>query len=145
MQNARTEVDRVVILFAKKIATRLQEPWVKNSPNRYGLGIAEGIHHVLRLECLNVAAIALGSNKVTAEQLENLVRYARTVANNQVLLLPDCDKEGETGFKDLLWKLCEAQVEARLPWSSETHPNRQPESLTQEEWNEITAGNLRRA
>jgi len=32
-----------------------------------------------------------------------------------------------------LWKLCEAKVPVRLGWSSPTHPNRQTESLTQEE------------
>jgi len=68
-----------------------------------------------------------------------LIRYTRTIANNQALLLPDCDEEGEAGFKDLLWKHCEAKVEIRLAWSSQTHPNRQPETLTLEEWQEFSS------
>ncbi|HQX53368.1 MAG TPA: hypothetical protein PLY87_29115 [Planctomycetaceae bacterium] len=49
------------------------------------------MNDVLRMRCSQVAGLGLGSNKVTTEQLEKLIRYARTVANNQVLLLPDCD------------------------------------------------------
>ena len=115
-------------------ATRLQEPWVKESLNRYGIVIVEGMNDVMRLDELKVAAVGLGSNKVTAEQLDKLTRFARQLTNNRILLMPDCDEEGEAGFKDLLWKLCEAQVQVRLGWSSRTHASRQPESITYEEW-----------
>ena len=122
-------------------ATRLQEPWVKESLNRYGLVIVEGMNDVLRMECLQVAALGLGSNRVTAEQLEKLIRFTRTVANNQVLLLPDCDEEGEAGFKDLLWKLCEHNVTVRLGITSETNngkfAGRQPEDLTDTEFQQF--------
>jgi len=99
------------------------------------------MNDVLRMECLQVAAIGLGSNKVTAEQLDKLIRYTRTVANNQALLLPDCYEEGETGFKDLLWKLCEAQVQVRLGWSSNmfkgTFQGLQPEDVSMEVWRQF--------
>ena len=121
-------------------ATRLQEPWVKESLDRYGVVIVEGMNDVMRLDELQVAAVGLGSNKVTAEQLEKLTRFARQLANNRVLLMPDCDEEGESGFKDLLWKLTETGLHVRLGWSSQTHSNRQPESLTQDEW-KLRVGN----
>jgi 5S rRNA maturation endonuclease (ribonuclease M5) len=121
-------------------ATRLQEPWVKESLNRYGLVIVEGMNDVMRLDELQVAAVGLGSNKVTTEQLEKLTRFARQLTNNRIRLLPDCDEEGESGFKDLLWKLAENQLQTRLAWSSKTNAGRQPESLTQDEW-QVLIGN----
>jgi len=108
---------------------------------RHCLVIVEGMNDVLRMECLQVAALGLGRNKVTSEQLEKLFRYTRTVANNQALLLPDCDEEGETEFKDLLWKLCEAKVQVRLGWSSNmfkgTFQGLQPEDVSIEVWRQF--------
>jgi hypothetical protein len=92
----------------------------------------------MRLDELHVAAVGLGTNKVTSEQLNKLTRFARQLTNNRILLMPDCDEEGETGFKDLLWKLCEAHVQVRLGWSSKRHANRQPESITQTEWKSLS-------
>ena len=62
----------------------------KESLKRYGLVIVEGMNDGLPIECLQVAAIGLGSNKVTAKQLDKLTRFSRQLANNQVLLLPYC-------------------------------------------------------
>jgi 5S rRNA maturation endonuclease (ribonuclease M5) len=118
-------------------ATRLQEPWVKESLNRYGLVIVEGMNDVMRLDELQVA-VGLGRNKVTAEQLDKPTRFARQIENNRILLMPDCDEEGEAGFKDLLRRLCEAQLEVRLGWSSTTQPNRQPESLDVNDWIQLS-------
>ncbi len=102
-------------------ATRIQESWVKESLNRYGLIIVEGMNDVMRLDDLQVAAVGLDSNKVTAEQLEKLTRFARQLANNRTLLMPDCNEEGESCLKDLLWKLDEAQVNVRLGPTSKSH------------------------
>ncbi|MEZ6035536.1 MAG: hypothetical protein R3C17_20765 [Planctomycetaceae bacterium] len=59
---------------------------------------------------------------------------SRQFTNHRILLMPDCDEKGETGFKDLLWKLCEAQVQVRLGITSQTAEGRfarcQPEDLT---------------
>ena len=63
---------------------------------------------------------------------------------NRALLLPDCDVEGETGFKELLWRLSEAGVVTRLAFTQNSHGGlmrgRQPEDLTEEEWRQIAAG-----
>ena len=53
----------------------------------------------------------------------------------------DCDEDGEAGFKELLWKLCDAKIDTRLGWSSKTHAARQPESLAKDEWR-LLAGDL---
>jgi len=31
--------------------------------------------------------------------------------------LPDSDEEGENGFKDLMWRLAEQDVDTKLGWS----------------------------
>ncbi|QDT64083.1 toprim domain-containing protein [Calycomorphotria hydatis] len=124
-------------------ASRLQEDYVRPSLQKYGVVVVEGMNEVLRMETLRVAAVGLGSNKATEAQIEKLTRFAHTMANNRVLLLPDCDEEGEAGFKELLWKLTEQGLHVRLGSSSTMHDGkftgRQPESFTDEEWTIIAA------
>ncbi|EMI16463.1 hypothetical protein RMSM_06621 [Rhodopirellula maiorica SM1] len=119
-------------------ADRLKEPYVQESLRKYGLAICEGQNEILRMEKLGVAAVGLGSNKATDHQIEKLVRFAKNAGGNRALLLPDCDEEGEAGFKELLWRLSEAGVQTRLGFTSNTHDGmmrgRQPEDLTDEEW-----------
>ncbi|MGB7329500.1 MAG: DNA primase [Rubripirellula sp.] len=119
-------------------ADRLQEPYVQESLRKFGVVITEGQNEVLRMENLEVAAVGLGSNKATDHQVEKLVRFAKNAGGNRALLLPDCDEEGEAGFKELLWRLSEAGVQTRLGFTSNTHDGmmrgRQPEDLTDEEW-----------
>ncbi|MCB9951426.1 MAG: toprim domain-containing protein [Planctomycetaceae bacterium] len=106
--------------------------------DKYGVVVVEGMNDVLRLEELHIAATALCSNKPTDAQVQTLAKFARQSANNKVTLFPDCDEPGEAGFKDLLWKLAEQQVEVRLGWSSTMFDGRfrgmQPEEPTDEEW-----------
>ena len=122
-------------------AKRLEEPYVSESLKRRGVVVVEGMNEVLRMETLGVAAVGLGSNKATQTQLESLVRFARQAGDNRIVLLPDCDKEGEAGFRELLWKLAELQVDVRLGCSSQMFggkfSGRQPEEFTDEEWSEI--------
>lgn len=100
--------------------------------------VVEGMNDVIRMEELQVAAIGLTSNKPTDTQIETLVRFAQQTANNRITLLPDCDEEGEAGFKTLLWKLVEHRVGVRLGISKTMldaqFANRQPESITHDEW-----------
>lgn len=120
---------------------RLEHDYVRRSLQQHGLVVVEGQNDVLRLDALEVTAVGLGSNKATTQQIVTITRHARAAANNRVLLLPDCDEEGESGFKDLLWHLNEQRLNVRLGMSSTMHDgafaNRQPEDLTQEEWREL--------
>ncbi|MEZ6055474.1 MAG: toprim domain-containing protein [Planctomycetaceae bacterium] len=122
-------------------STRLKEPYVQESLNRRGIVVVEGMNEVLRLETLGVAAIALGSNKATDTQIEKLTRFAKQAAHNRITLLPDCDEEGESAFKDLLWKLAEHQVQVRLACTSHMFNGHfaglQPEDLSEEQWQQI--------
>ncbi|QDT38382.1 hypothetical protein [Stratiformator vulcanicus] len=122
-------------------ATRLGDSYVKESLANRGLVVVEGMNEVLRMHDLEVAAIGLGSNRATEEQIAKIVRYARSLADNRVLLLPDCDEEGEDSFRDLLWKLAENQVEVRLGCSRTMYggkfDGRQPENFSSDEWTAI--------
>ena len=73
--------------------------------------------------------------------MEKIKRFAMTVANKRVLLLPDNDEEGEAGFRDLLWDLVDAGLRVQLGWSRERNHGRyeglQPEHISQEIWDQI--------
>lgn len=124
-------------------ASRMEEEYVQRSLAQLGVVVVEGMNDVLRMATLGVAAVGLGSNRATDAQVEKLVRFARLAGGNRVLLLPDCDDEGEAGFKDLLWKLAEQRVEVNLGCSSAMFDgqfaDRQPEDISQEEWPLIVA------
>ena len=123
-------------------ASRLNEPYVRESLDRYGIIVVEGMNDVMRMEELEVAAVGLTSNKPTTTQIESLVRFAQQAGNNRVTLLPDCDEEGERGFKEVLWRLAEHRTEIRLGCSRATFngqfAERQPEDLTKEGWTVIS-------
>jgi 5S rRNA maturation endonuclease (ribonuclease M5) len=129
-------------LFGQQIA-RLNELHVVNSLQQLGLGVVEGANDVIRLDTLGVAAVGLCSNKATDEQVQKIVRYAKRAANGRVLLLPDTDEEGESGFRELTWRLLEEGITVRLGWSHAMlggkFADRQPEQLTAEEWRTLTA------
>ncbi len=119
-------------------ATRMQHDYIRESLYQHGLVVVEGQNDVLRMDVLKVAAVGLCSNKATDQQIARITRYAGTAANNRVLLLPDCDEEGEAGFRELLWRLNEQRLDVRLGISSKMFDgmfaNRQPEHLTEELW-----------
>lgn len=119
-------------------ADRTSEQYVQDSIAEFGVVVTEGQNEVLRMENLGVAAVGLCSNKATGHQVEKLIRFAKKAGGNRALLLPDCDEEGEAGFRELLWRLTEAGVQTRLGFTSNTHNGmmrgRQPEDLSDEEW-----------
>ena len=54
----------------------------------------------------------------------------------------DADSPGDDGAKETLWKLHERDVNAYLVWSRRKegkYADRQPESLSDEEWKEIAS------
>jgi len=122
-------------------AARLEQPYVKESLARHGVVVVESANNVVRLACLGVCAVGLCSNKATEQQIEMVAKFSSQVANNRVLLLPDCDEQGEAGFKDLLWRLAEQGLSVKLGVSSQMFDGRfagmQPEDLSSEDWNLI--------
>ncbi len=130
---------RGIELYGQHGRERLADGRLTPALEESGLVVVEGPNDVIRLDCLDVAAVGLCSNKATDEQVEKITRFARQVAGGKVVLLPDNDPEGEEGFRELLWQLHQQDgLSIRLGWSSKTHggrfAGRQPESLSLEEW-----------
>lgn len=123
-------------------AGRIDEPYVAESLSKRGVVVVEGMNEVLRMETLGVAAVGLTSNKATDRQIQKLVQFAQQAGGNRIMLLPDCDEEGEGGFKSLLWKLAERRVDVRLGCTSSMFDGqfrgRQPEDFSDEDWSMIS-------
>ncbi len=135
---------RGIELYGQHGRERLADGRLTPALEESGLVVVEGPNDVIRLDCLDVAAVGLCSNKATDEQVEKITRFARQVAGGKVVLLPDNDPEGEEGFRELLWQLLQQDgLSIRLGWSSKTHggrfAGRQPESLSLEEWKLIVS------
>lgn len=120
----------------------LRSPEAKEKLQGLGLLLVEGPNDAIRLDTLGVPAVALCSNMITREQAAKAARLAREVAGGIVTVFLDCDAEGETGMKQCLGYLAQI-VPVRLAWTSKMYKGkfkgRQPESLTEQEWQEIEA------
>jgi 5S rRNA maturation endonuclease (ribonuclease M5) len=113
------------------------------SMERYGILLVEGFTDRIKLHELRVMSLAMMSNRITDEQCQTLARYAREYGYNRVGIMHDADNAGDEGAKESLWKLHEQGVAAYLVWSRRMYEgrfaDRQPESLTVEEWQELSA------
>lgn len=120
----------------------LDDPRFTDSLNRHGLLLVEGFTDYIRLHAMQVLGVAMMSNRLTEEQTELLVDYAKEKAHNRVGIMHDADAKGDEGAKESLWRLQEAGVDAYLVWSRKkfegAFADRQPESLTETEWQAIT-------
>ena len=118
-------------------ATRLQYHELQESLNEYGLFVVEGMNDVIKLDSMGIAAVGICGNRATECQVDRIASFAQQVAKNRVVLLPDCDDEGEAGFQDLLWRLAERNVQTQLGWSQNCLPedsNLQPEGIELHHW-----------
>ena len=106
-----------------------------------GLLLVEGPNDVIRLRTLGVPAVGLCANTITREQAAKAARLARELAGGIVTVLLDCDAEGENGMKQCLGYLAQL-TPVRLAWTSKMYggkfQERQPESLTVQEWEEMS-------
>ena len=134
-----------VKLFRRGLELYGQE-WLRDerfakSLHEHGLIVVEGFNDRLRLHALNVASIALMSNRATDEQIVKLIGFARQYANCRVGIMLDTDTKGDEGAKELLWKLHEADLDAYLVWSRNKHggafKDREPEVLTNSQWEQL--------
>jgi len=119
---------------------RLGEEELREKTQSLGLVVVEGPNDVMRLDALGVPAVGLCSNTVTEDQVQKIARHAWDLCGGRVTLMLDCDSEGESGAKQALWEL--AQVcRPTVAWSSEMHggkyAGKQPESLNEDEWEEL--------
>ena len=113
----------------------------KESLEKYGLILVEGFTDRLRLHELGAMSVAMMSNTLTDEQTELLARYAKEFAHNRLGIMHDTDPQGDEGAQKTLWRMHERNVDAYLVWSRKKFDGRftgrQPESLTDAEWNKL--------
>ena len=110
------------------MVSRLEEPQLQESLKQNGLVVVEGMNDVIPLDELGICAVGLCSNRATETQIDAIVRFAKQVANNRVLLFPDNDQEGEAGFKELLWDLPKREIGSGLV-NQKNAEERQPEDI----------------
>lgn len=119
---------------------RLRESEHAEKLKALGLIVVEGSNDVIRLATLGVPAVGLCSNTITREQAEKAARVARDLAGGIVTVFLDCDPEGENGMRQCLGYLSQI-IPVRLAWTTKMYggkfKDRQPESLTLQEWQEI--------
>lgn len=119
----------------------LTDPRFAESLHRYGLILTEGFTDRIRLHQLGVMSVAMMSNQLTDAQTQKLIRFASDYAGGRVGIMHDADNKGDEGAKESLWRLHNGGVDAYLAWSRSKFNgkfiDRQPESLTDEEWEEI--------
>lgn len=121
----------------------LDDPRFADSLKNYGLLLVEGFTDCIRLHALGVMSVAMMSNKLTEEQTTLLIQYVLEKGNNRVGIMHDADAAGDEGAKESLWRMHEAGVEAYLVWTRKKlgglFNGRQPESLTDDEWQQISS------
>jgi 5S rRNA maturation endonuclease (ribonuclease M5) len=109
--------------------------------NRLGLIVVEGFNDVLRLRQLSVPSVAIMSNRITKEQVARVVKLAEEFADGCINIMFDADLHGDEGAKEALWDLTQTGLDVKLVWSrsmfAKRFQDREPESLTGEEWLEI--------
>ena len=115
-------------------AERLNEPGYREAIARYGLILVEGFNDVIGLDNHGLPALGICSNRITAEQVEKVAKWARLLSAGMVSLLFDCEPHGDEGAKDAAWLLLQQGLDVHLGWSQSLHGGafrgRQPESLT---------------
>lgn len=121
---------------------RLKEEANQAILRQLGLLLVEGPNDVIRLHTLGVPAVALCSNQVTEAQAQKAARLAQQFGTGILSLMLDNDEAGDAGMKQALPMLARF-APVRLLWSRDMHESRfkerQPESLTLEEWNAVSS------
>ncbi len=113
-----------------------------SNPLPCGLVVVEGANDAARVLMLGAPAVALCSNTITPYQVERIVALAADCGQTHVGLMLDCDEPGEEGVLQMSL-LLQRRIAVRQLWYRTSHDgrfaDRQPESLSHEEWAEILA------
>ena len=122
----------------------LKDEQFGDSLEHFGIILVEGFTDRLAMHSKGVMSLAMMSNRITDEQVEKLVRFAREYGYNRVGVMHDADTPGDDGAKETLWKLHERDVNAYLMWSRRKFDgkfaDRQPENISLQDWDEIRSG-----
>ena len=126
-------------------AGRLKAAGYRESIATHGILVVEGFNDVIGLDSIGVPAVGI-LNKITEEQVAKVERFARMLAGGKVSLLFDVDQAGDDGAEEAHWLLAQRGLDVRLGWSRAMHgghfADRQPETLTREEWEQVIQPSL---
>lgn len=135
-----TDFHRGLELFGQQ-ASRLKEPGYREAIASSGIVVVEGFNDVLGLDGIGIPAVAIMSNKITEQQVAKVERFAKMLAGRKVTLLFDADGPGDDGAKEAQWLFAQRSLDVRVGWTSFMHDrrfaDRQPESMTTEEWERV--------
>ncbi|MGD9649057.1 MAG: hypothetical protein AB7U73_25325, partial [Pirellulales bacterium] len=113
-----------------------------SQPLPCGLVVVEGANDAVRMLMLGAPTVALCSNTITPFQVERIVALAAGCGQTQIGLMLDADAAGEQGVVQSFLQLSD-RIAVRRLWSRASHggqfTNRQPESLSHDEWAAILA------
>ncbi|WP_197534702.1 toprim domain-containing protein [Symmachiella dynata] len=105
-----------------------------------GVIVVEGPNDVINLNALGVPAVAVCSNTVTEKQADKLAALACEFSNGTVSVMFDLDRQGENGAGQTVLKLAQRCC-VRYAWTTSLSDgrfsDRQPESVTPEEWEKL--------
>ena len=107
-------------LFGQQ-ASRLTEPGYREFIQQHGLTLVEGFNDVINLDTLGIPALAIMSNRMTDNQGEKVIRFAKQLGTTRVNLMFDCDDPGTVGTKEALWFFAQRNITVRLVWSPTNH------------------------
>ena len=123
----------------------LDDERFEKSLAKHGLILVEGFNDRIRLHELGVMSVAMMSNTMTNEQTHKLISFAKGKANDRVGIMHDANRRGDDGAKESLWRMHQAGIDAYLIWSHSKHggkyADREPESLSKNEWEELVQTN----
>ena len=119
---------------------RLREAMRARAQALGAIFVVEGPNDAIRMSLLDVPTVAVCSNRITTEQADKLAHWSAELGGVPITLLFDLDPEGEAGSQQALFELAQ-RCPVRLGWSRSMYggrfKDRQPESLTSEEWSVV--------
>ena len=121
---------------------RLADAEVRSKAARVGIAVTAGPNDVIALDALGIPTLGLCAKAVTPEQAQRLDGCLRETRAPALVVLLDCDEEGDQAAREILVALAE-HCPVRLAWSPTMHggrfKGRAAASLTPEEWGEMEA------
>jgi len=119
---------------------RLSQREIREAIQKLGhLILVEGPNDAIRLDTLGVPGFAVCSNRMTPAQAEKVARWCKELGVAAAVLF-DGDPEGDAGAQQAVLELAK-RCPVRFGWSrgmfDGRFKDRQPESLTGDEWEEL--------
>jgi len=121
---------------------RLRDAEVRSRTARLGIAVTAGPNDVIALDALGVPTLGLCAKAVTPEQAQRLAGFLREAHAPALVVLLDCDEEGDQAAREIVVALAE-HCPVRLAWAATMHggrfKGRAAASVTPEEWGGMEA------